>query len=155
MPTKIPVHIGHHEFGSMNKARLHYREILYKYEVGNPVSDVDKNQVLELVDSAGLGCPAPSTREKVRVVKGSYGRRCFEVRTDNETSHLVSIMRSVRGCTVPPQKTCVIETCAPEVSNDMVQAADERPSQRPMLGSRIAGAPPSADDKGPGTATVA
>lgn len=125
MPSKIPVHIGHHEFGSMNKARLHYREILYKYEVGSSVSDVDKQQVLELVDSATIRCPAPAKGEEVRVVKGSYGRRCFEVRADKENSHLVSIMRSVKGCTVPLQETSDSMPCTAVAGTQAVQTAEK------------------------------
>lgn len=133
MPSKIPVHIGHHEFRSMNKARLHYREILYKYEVGSAVNDVDKQQVLELVDSAAVGCPAPSSGEEVRVVKGSYGRRCFEVRADKENSHLVSIMRSVKGCTVPSQEASHSMPCSALAGIQVAQTEDKYLDQNPKL----------------------
>ncbi|MFI8614324.1 hypothetical protein ACIGHN_02330 [Acidovorax sp. NPDC077693] len=98
MPTSIPVQVGQQQFDSMNKARLHYREILYRYETGHAVDDADKSQVMSLLECAAIGAAPQATEDAVRVVKGNYGRRCFEVRRENEPGHLISIMRAVKEC---------------------------------------------------------
>lgn len=98
MPSSIPVQVGNQQFNSMNQARLYYREILYRYQPGHTVNSADSSQVVSLLTSAAIGPRVPEPEDTVRVVKGSFGRKCFEMRSKEEERHLISILRAVKGC---------------------------------------------------------
>lgn len=98
MPSSIPVQVGDQQFNSMNQARLFYRDILYRYQTGHVVDGPDRFQVLSLLTSAAIGKRLPSSEDAVRVVKRSFGRKCFELQPKDEPGQTVSILRAVREC---------------------------------------------------------
>ena len=101
MPSRIPLRIADRDFRSNNQARIHYRDILHRYQPGDDLNQEDGQQVFELLASSSL--PLPSQRALgVRVVQGNYGRRCFASLVSEKDVRMVSIMRAVKSCATAP-----------------------------------------------------
>lgn len=96
MPTRIPVRIGDKDFSSQNQARIYYRDILNTYRVGVRLSDEDRTRVLPLFPPQTTSTSLPKLPNEIVVVRGMYGRQCFELRESVAQRQKVSIMRSIR-----------------------------------------------------------
>ncbi|WP_127803910.1 hypothetical protein [Hydrogenophaga sp. NH-16] len=97
MPTRIPVQIEHHYFPSINQARIHYRDILHRYQPGQQVNEDDREQVVNLMMESSFPYP-PTTAPIICVVKSRYGRTCFASIGKDKLPHSVSIMHSLKQC---------------------------------------------------------
>ena len=54
MPTRIPVCIADKPFPSLNQARVHYRNILHRYQPGQTINEQDRQEVEQLMTSSGI-----------------------------------------------------------------------------------------------------
>ena len=113
MPSRIPVQIAGREFRSINQARLNYCGILHDYQPGQSVNQEDFEQVFALLASSGIPQPMRNTLE-IRVVNGTYGRRCFANVFGEKDVRMISIIRSVKACAVPVSSTPESQQPAPD-----------------------------------------
>lgn len=100
MPTRIPVCIADKPFPSLNQARVHYRNILHRYQPGQTINEQDRQEVEQLMTSSGIALRASAGSHEVRVVYGHYGRTCFSRCGAGDSPQVISIMRSVKQCVV-------------------------------------------------------
>ena len=104
MPSSIPVRIAEHLFPSLNQARLHYRDILHRYQPGQRLQEEDRLQVKDLMAGSGAALPPSGSAHVVRVVLGHYGRPCFVSNGSGESPQVISITRSIKQCV--PSSNC-------------------------------------------------
>lgn len=104
MPSRIPVRIAKHNFPSLNQARLHYRDILHRYQPGQRLQEEDRLQVKDLMAGSGAALPPSGSAHVVRVVLGYYGRPCFVSNGSGESPQVISITRSIKQCV--PSSNC-------------------------------------------------
>ena len=104
MPSSIPVRIAEHLFPSLNQARLHYRDILHRYQPGQRLQEEDRLQVKDLMAGSGAALPPSGSAHVVRVVLGHYGRPCFVSNGSGESPQVISITRSIKQCV--PRSDC-------------------------------------------------
>lgn len=104
MPSRIPLRIADRDFRSNNQARIHYRDILHRYQPGDDLNQEDGQQVFELLASSSLPLPSHSSLG-MRVVKGNFGRQCFASVVSEKDLRRISIMRAVKSCASPPSTT--------------------------------------------------
>ncbi len=98
MPTRIPVCIADKPFPSLNQARIHYRNILHRYQPGQSVNEEDRQDVEQLMTSSGVDLSINAGSRDIRVVQGHYGRTCFARCGADDSPKVISIMRSVKQC---------------------------------------------------------
>lgn len=98
MPSRIPVCIAEHRFPSLNQARIHYSDILHRYQPGHRLNEEDRQQVMDLVKSSGAALSAVAGHQAIGVVRGYYGRPCFVTSGAGDDVQKISIMRSVKQC---------------------------------------------------------
>ena len=55
MPTRIPVCIADKPFPSLNQARVHYRNILHRYQPGQTINEQDRQEVEQLMAEKPCG----------------------------------------------------------------------------------------------------
>jgi hypothetical protein len=86
--AKIPVQVGALHFASKGEAAEHFREMLYRYEIGERIGEPDGTELewllerhSEAADKIEIGVDHFSVREAI------FGTRCFEVvRRDGSTT---------------------------------------------------------------------
>ena len=96
MKTTTPVQIKDKFFTSVNRARLHYTAILYKYDQGQKLSSEDSNEIAALTSAAppDSGIVHP---DQVAVVKGRFRRPCFELTMPyKDEPRKISMMKSIK-----------------------------------------------------------
>lgn len=96
MKNTTPVQIKDKSFTSVNRARLHYTAILYKYVPGQELSSEDSDEIAALTSAAppesGIVHP-----DQVVVVKGRFGRPCFELTMPYmDEPRKISMMKSIK-----------------------------------------------------------
>lgn len=104
MPSRIPVCIDSQDFPSINRARLHYCEILHRNQPGLTVSDSDQQEIKRLITSAQPILSTHASDSEIRVIQGKYGRHCFAMQDHDRSIHAISIMRSVKQCVVTAER---------------------------------------------------
>ncbi|AOG22733.1 hypothetical protein BSY15_4020 [Acidovorax sp. RAC01] len=127
MPTRIPVRISEHEFPSLNRARLHYLDILHKYQPGQTLNEADGKEVSGLAQTSAGPLP-PACSAGYRVVQGSYGRTCFATVMNDREVRVVSIMRSVKSFVSPAKHS-------PPAHLELSDSALEASAVHPCTGS--------------------
>ena len=107
MPSRIPVRIADKDFPSLNQARIHYRDILHRYQPGQSVNDQDRQDVEQLMSCSGFELLNRAEPHSIRVVQGYYGRSCFARCCAGGNS--ISIARSVRLCLMRDRDSTTVE----------------------------------------------
>ncbi|MCA0325519.1 MAG: DCL family protein [Proteobacteria bacterium] len=104
MPTAIPVVLDHKRFDSQNQARLHFSEMLNRYQPGQTLTKSDATELQSLLKRHPLHGKSMSTDiDHIDVTRTGFGRQCFKAIHPNNTSHTLSFIHCIRHSGSPPE----------------------------------------------------
>jgi hypothetical protein len=102
MTAAIPVILDLQKFPSQNKARIHFSEMLHRYEPGQTITAEDRIELEDLIKHHPLHDPTKPIAH-IAVTKGSFNRTCFEAVKADQSKQALSIMPCIRNTPTPDQ----------------------------------------------------
>lgn len=139
MPSPIPVVLDHTRFASQNQARLHFSEMLHRYQPGQTLTRSDAVELQSLLKRHPLhGKTLSADADRFRVEISHYGKPCFAAPRPDRSSQTVSYIQCIRHT---PAEDDVAEPPVPSSTQK------KKPSLQPSQAQGVADAPAPATPK--------
>jgi hypothetical protein len=118
--AKIPVQVGALQFASKGEAAEHFRQMLYRYQIGERIGEPDSTELewllerhSEAADKIGIGVGHFSVRDAI------FGSRCFEVVRSDGTATDFSFKNCVDG-KAPSAQAQIFNAMRAAVTSDIL-----------------------------------